>query len=597
MPNEDYPFVVLSSMKIRFLAPTVLIGYLLLGLSSCHLLTPDEVLPGLEAYAPKTDVQAYEVVSIFVKDTKLSQAHYTGQFGSEDITIGRANDTLLIAMVPNIAGTFSLKATVEGKLLDLEMKVTAASEVTEPAVYLDEFVKQANFGQLEASLDAQIAAGTKSREAADATLKALQQAQAETLQMLQQATAEEIKEAASFIAVNRYLFDEIESSLAELRLAEGSNGGRVMVDAATRQKLLTLTFALAKIGAVVGGPALVMVELGALIPGGVVGTKLWASAGATLGIAIFRNQIIKQKEIAVQAVLDLFDDSMVAVQKSLTAEFQRTAQETFENGQLRKVNVNLRMRNLQPSDLNSEVSLYRNFVLAYNILTEFWNSYMAEFGNFPAMLPLKESTLTPAFQNMSLHVVDNADVTGSLQWVDGQYMAVFTSNVDADQDFTARFTYTEDYIDPIEWDVDSHLKVIDCGEGISTAPVITGVSFSCGYPDGSNSDKIAILISFTADGPGIIAYDGFGYCELADACYPTRLYFLDSPASTWQIAANGYDAELVSGTINAGVVAITIKTCQEGKSARQSLDANYPGYQWKVQLINKCNQRSAEVGM
>ncbi|MEQ8534189.1 MAG: hypothetical protein RIB86_20210, partial [Imperialibacter sp.] len=192
MPNEDYPFVVLSSMKIRFLAPTVLIGYLLLGLSSCHLLTPDEVLPGLEAYAPKTDVQAYEVVSIFVKDTKLSQAHYTGQFGSEDITIGRANDTLLIAMVPNIAGTFSLKATVEGKLLDLEMKVTAASEVTEPAVYLDEFVKQANFGQLEASLDAQIAAGTKSREAADATLKALQQAQAETLQMLQQATAEEI---------------------------------------------------------------------------------------------------------------------------------------------------------------------------------------------------------------------------------------------------------------------------------------------------------------------------------------------------------------------------------------------------------------------
>lgn len=120
-------------------------------------------------------------------------------------------------------------------------------------------------------------------------------------------------------------------------------------------------------------------------------------------------------------------------------------------------------------------------------------------------------------------------------------------------------------------------------------PVITGVTMDCD-PQG-----IRINVAFKAEGAGIMAFGGSGWCDMANTCYPVRLYFFSPGASGFEIAANGYTVSMVSGTVNEGVVGIYIKGCLPGKSAAESLAAYYPNYRWRVQLMNRCNKRSNTV--
>ncbi|WP_333862769.1 hypothetical protein, partial [Chitinophaga sp.] len=124
-----------------------------------------------------------------------------------------------------------------------------------------------------------------------------------------------------------------------------------------------------------------------------------------------------------------------------------------------------------------------------------------------------------------------------------------------------------------------------------SAPQIMGVSMDCD-PRG-----IRIKVAFKADGAGILAYGGGGACSKEGTCYPVRLYFMNPGAPQFEIAANGYNVELISGTVNEGVVALYISGCQPGKGARESLDYMYPNYRWQVQLMNRCNKRSSIVDL
>jgi hypothetical protein len=125
----------------------------------------------------------------------------------------------------------------------------------------------------------------------------------------------------------------------------------------------------------------------------------------------------------------------------------------------------------------------------------------------------------------------------------------------------------------------------------TTPPVINSYALGC-----SSAGEIKIDVAFTANGPGILTGSGSGYCDPAQDCYPVRLYFLNPGATEWSIAYNGYSAKLLSGTVNNGVVEVSIyKNCLTGKSAGESLQAYYPNYQWKIELMNKCGQRSAQV--
>lgn len=134
-----------------------------------------------------------------------------------------------------------------------------------------------------------------------------------------------------------------------------------------------------------------------------------------------------------------------------------------------------------------------------------------------------------------------------------------------------------------------------------SAPVITAVNWEC-----DTTNKIAILISFTADGTGILVDGGVGSCVPTGLCYPVRLYFNGPGQPGWAIASNAYEVSLRSGTVNQGVIEITFSAsnglkrfCISGKSAYESFLEHWApfNYEWKVELMNQCNQRSNQVNL
>lgn len=137
-------------------------------------------------------------------------------------------------------------------------------------------------------------------------------------------------------------------------------------------------------------------------------------------------------------------------------------------------------------------------------------------------------------------------------------------------------------------------KAKECDPTKPQNPVITGYTLSCG------GNGILIDVSFKAEGPGVLIGSGSGSCDGKGLCYPVRLSFMRTGIEPdWVIAANGYSASLLSGTVNEGVVRINFshffRTYFSNMTPREFLEAGYPKYNWQVQLTNKCNQQSAHI--
>lgn len=144
---------------------------------------------------------------------------------------------------------------------------------------------------------------------------------------------------------------------------------------------------------------------------------------------------------------------------------------------------------------------------------------------------------------------------------------------------------------PLQFSITARAPKTECELNQYTAPQILSSKRE------ADANGLRVIVNFRADGPGILVGAGSGSCELEKLCYPVRLYFLN-PGGEWGIAANGYSVKLISGTANAGTLEIKLAYgyCSL-PSANECWEAVYPQYQWKVQLMNKCNQRSSETGI
>nr|WP_295921734.1 Ig-like domain-containing protein [uncultured Dyadobacter sp.] len=144
---------------------------------------------------------------------------------------------------------------------------------------------------------------------------------------------------------------------------------------------------------------------------------------------------------------------------------------------------------------------------------------------------------------------------------------------------------------PLQFSITAQAPKTECELNQYTAPQILSSKRE------ADANGLRVIVNFRADGPGILVGAGSGTCEPEKLCYPVRLYFLN-PGGEWGIAANGYSVKLISGTVNAGTLEIKLAYgyCSL-PSANECWEAVYPQYQWKVQLMNKCNQRSAETSI
>lgn len=125
------------------------------------------------------------------------------------------------------------------------------------------------------------------------------------------------------------------------------------------------------------------------------------------------------------------------------------------------------------------------------------------------------------------------------------------------------------------------------------APEIVSYTLVC-----ENGDLV-ILVDFTAEGRGYYPSGGSLWCDPANTCYPSRLYFRSPGAEEFSIAYNGYDVKLNSGNYNEGTIAFRLRSghCAilPGLTPVEVLANRYPGYEWKIELIQACDLRSNTI--
>ena len=276
---------------------------------------------------------------------------------------------------------------------------------------------------------------------------------------------------------------------------------------------------------------------------------------------------------------------------------------------------NVNVRPIQETDSNSQQEYMKLYFATKNRLNELisnineailWVNNAIPFVSFDT-LPLAQvsSSANPVTANVTSQIMQKINFsishpnlsleTATLQ-SNGQLnlKVKFVGNPTATSiSSTLNYTYNDDF-SSFSGSFPLVVQQQDiCTQNPMTPPVITGVNWEC-----NANDEIAILISFTADGTGILAYGGTGACDLDGICYPVRLYF-KSGDQPYAIAANGYRAFLRSGNLNSGVVEINFTSNGDctASDGYQSFIQNWGpyNYQWKVEVMNQCNQRSNQV--
>lgn len=276
---------------------------------------------------------------------------------------------------------------------------------------------------------------------------------------------------------------------------------------------------------------------------------------------------------------------------------------------------NVNVRPIQETDSNSQQEYMKLYFATKNRLNELisnineailWVNNAIPFVSFDT-LPLAQvsSSANPVTANVTSQIMQKINFsishpnlsleTATLQ-SNGQLnlKVKFVGNPSATSiSSTLNYTYNDDF-SSFSGSFPLVVQQQDiCTQNPMTPPVITGVNWEC-----NANDEIAILISFTADGTGILAYGGTGACDLDGICYPVRLYF-KSGDQPYAIAANGYRAFLRSGNLNSGVVEINFTSNGDctASDGYQSFIQNWGpyNYQWKVEVMNQCNQRSNQV--
>lgn len=569
------------------------------SLSSCSKEEEATQTEPISLSAEKNQYAPYEIVSIGASENLFTAQSFTAKINNIEIIIG-SNENIASFVLPNLSnGNYELNFSLNEKNYIVPITVYSLSSVLNADQYFTEI--QSGINQNINDLNLQITQleqnATNPNEYAN-----LQNDVIKYTNLLNDYTtaynnlsAIEKQEFAKTMAANKASIDEyndltaaLRSSTASLRNAQSVQDYETGVELSKVAYLSSIVFTVAHIPAMITTAKL----MASPIP--------WVSAGATLATGlIFVSYCINLDE-TITASVNLTNKSLKPF------EFiTQTSQTIYNNGVETASDIKAKYRSLINSDsnnaenggtINTIVEKYNYFRDKYN---EFINELPSIFRPSYVMTSLKSTynSTTRSIYNQYVSITNTSNPNVTLQKFnqpDGSIKLKATTTATTAQTFTYDVNYTNsNFTNGLTKTVNATVLPLDpCDQGTETAPTITGVQLEC---DANNA--LVILVSFTAEGSGVLINGGSGWCEPEDICYPTRLYFLSNGATEYSIAYNGYNVVLKSGTVNAGVIQITIyncSTCAAGQSASQSLEACY-GHDWKVELMNQCNQRSNQV--
>jgi hypothetical protein len=395
--------------------------------------------PELSVALNKSNLHAYELFKITIHGTAFSANSYPISAGGQTVMLFKANDTLLVGGMAELpVGKSSLTGTIEGRPINADFEILPEKKIDSPKNYLVDFIASVDIDDLKVQLDSLVKKGVMSRKTADIEYKALADSQKEQIELVSSATEADRRVASRVIAANRAELDQVISatkSLVKMRIS--GQASTAVLPETVSQQLSNVTFAIAKIGVMIVAPALVAGSIAVVIPGQAGVITYWASAGAVLGSYLFRNAINTQKKIIVNNVIGIYDDAIIPIANSTKAEFrQRQAAEVFYSNTPYIVDVKIQARNIQAVDVNSEISVVKQFTIAYVYFKGLVERYMPEIGLLPDFRSPVQKEIRLKKDQIGLKITSNANVSSKLTSEAESLKVSFSSNVSGDQTFS-----------------------------------------------------------------------------------------------------------------------------------------------------------------
>lgn len=540
-------------------------------------------------------ISRFQLVTVDFGSNTIPNDTYTGTFNNEPVTLSKIEDNKLLFYVKESTPLGQTQLLIPAlNNTKIKYEVVEATLTQSPAATLQPLMDfQAQYG------------ATLTNAPEDAHY--LQNHNAFTQYFADLSDDDRIK-AAKFYKTNRAIFDAVFTTNYDVIQGRMANKTQADFDFQLYRSLI-LRHKLAVAVTVIAG------TFAATPPYDPIETSL-ASLVALAGIK-------KSSDFHKQIIVDVFRVVQVKLNNELGLNNRMAnasnAALTLTDNQATTLPFAVNAKNFSNTDSNVQKEFVQTYFTAKNKLNGFINDLNTAINwinnnvplltlstittvEVPATAPLNSfDTNAQVMQRFTFSVNHpNLSLENATLQSDGQLnlKVKFVGNPTVTTiNSTLNYTYNDDFSSfsgsfPIEVSEEDPCTTM-------SAPVITAVNWEC-----NSSDLISILISFTADGTGILPYGGSGYCEPTGLCYPVRLYFNGPGQPGWSIASNAYDVALKSGTVNEGVIEITLNS--NGNPGRYCIDGLGPyesflqhwapyNYQWKVELMNECNQRSNQV--
>lgn len=554
--------------------------------SGCKKEKPEDNNPGTTnnngITAEKTNVKTFEIINLKVNQTLSDK--YNATFGSTAIELLKTSDSTLTFYVPDVTeGAYALKF----ELADINFNVTKTPEVN-----ADQLVSV-----LFQNFDTKVSELNPVTNEEKSEVDSMNIFKQEILKVFNSLTEEQKRQTALFYEANKEVFksfsDNVQNNFdAPTSLGKQSDCPRTdyktfydctsanLANSYSNFKSSSREFVrmIAMAGAM-GGVALKMSALGPVALGiTAVGMSLPLSMAIYLGAVEVWPAWVKLRN-------DTYE--YLKAPWIFREELFNSIQTEYGNDSYTDLNLDAGFRTLKSGD-GDVTQNTGTFISALSSLNTYWEKLSSLFGKLPSFQS-NQKNVTLTANEIKITNISNPYV--KLFEQDGEKVK-FKSTTGNEETFTYNIKVNkEGFVE--EKTVDAKVLAGDpCTNGSMSAPVINNVQLEC-----NSNNQIAMLISFTANGTGALISSGSGWCDPENTCYPVRLYFLNPGAPEYSIAYNGYNVRLKSGNSNNGVIEITIKNCISGKSAIESLESYYPGYKWKIELMNQCNQRSNQISL
>jgi len=534
--------------------------------SGCDTLLKEGEDPtqSLSLYQDKTEVSPFEQVTITAIDYGFLQETFPAAIGGKEITLTRASNQLVFTM-PFVAGAQVLDLVVDDVTYSFDFLVNELEPIANPDELINAY-KQ-NVEGLINEVEQMIQLGELQIPAEH--MQVLQNQKLAFEQSFASATADQKQEVAQFIKANPGFFNFEHIQLQQFNDSLNTSRNFVAWDQQLTDDMRYFTGLVIATGATIG-----------IFNGTLYSGNPFLIAAATLALATEFVLVFNQTETILTRSYKPFEFD-------LNNELRASVVE-FENDIPYQLGIDATYRTLYKNDQQSS-NVTIELVANINTFTGYWNqvsSLVPGLNGSVENLDDKNGYVTNANrlavtpEYISIDNISNSNVTMSNFSHAGTVKVTFSTNADADQDFTFDIVYKNPDFSVETFTVAARLLADPCADDNDT-PQIGGYTNSYTYGTHGRSFEFP----FSDIGTGIF-YSGsyFGACDpYVDNCYPVIVEFKQwaLPNSDWSLAANSYDVELISGSENDGTLKIDFDS--------------FVDHQYRITLRDHCGHYSTPM--